>query len=45
MSYFGDVLEDSHKNLGVEANEPGKCDDPKAMAVKAKSGKNGMSLA
>ena len=45
MSYFGDVLDGSHNNLGVESNEPGKLDDPKALAVKVKSGKNGASLA
>ena len=45
MSYFDDVLDNSHKNLGIEADEPGKLDDPKAMAVKVKSGKDGLSLA
>ena len=45
MSYFSDILDGSHKKLGVESNEPCKIDDPKAMAVKVKSGKNGLSLA
>jgi hypothetical protein len=45
MSYFSDILDGSHKKLGVESNEPNKVDDPKAMAVKVKSGKNGLSLA
>lgn len=45
MSYYGDVLDGSHNNLGVETDEPGKLDDPKAMAIKVKSGKGGLSLA
>merc|ERR1719183_3475603 len=46
MSYFGEILKKSHKNIGQDnANEPGKIEDPKQASFKAKSSQDGAELA